>query len=337
MASIKKRKYKRGYTYLAQVKRLGFRTMTKSFDTKNEAKKWARTMERKLDQGEVFDYTQASRLTLRDLLNRYIKENKHRAKKSWRMEEYRVGYIKQDTIADCNCLRLSSKHLVEFRDRRLETVSNSTFNKDLSFLSQVIETAIHDWEIGFPSNPCKTVKRKADPKPRSRVFKGDEEHRLLEACVLVNIHGKSNPYLKPMVQFAIETAVRKGELFKIKYNDIDFTKCLLSLNDTKNGEDRVIPLSNKAIMILKSLPRRFDGKVFPMTKDSLKSWFNTAKKKANIKDFRWHDLRRVACSRLFEKGLGVEQVQAISGHKDPTILLNTYTRVDPAKLVKKLG
>ena len=53
--------------------------------------------------------------------------------------------------------------------------------------------------------------------------------------------------------------------------------------------------------------------------------------------FRWHDLRRVACSRLFEKGFGVEQVQAISGHKDPTILLNTYTRVDPGKLVKKLG
>jgi integrase len=169
------------------------------------------------------------------------------------------------------------------------------------------------------------------------VFKGDEEHRLLEASVLTNLHGKSNHYIKPMIIFSIETAVRQGELLKIRYHDIDFSKCLLSLNDTKNGEDRVIPLSNKAIMILKSLPRRFDGKVFPMTKDSLKSWFNTAKKKANIKDFRWHDLRRVACSRLFEKGLGVEQVQAISGHKDPTILLNTYTKVDPVKLVKKLG
>jgi integrase len=253
------------------------------------------------------------------------------------MEEYRSKYIKEDTIADCNCLRLSSKHLVEFRDRRLKTVSNSTFNKDLSFLSQVIETAIHDWEIGFPSNPCKTIKRKADPKPRSRVFKGDEERRLLEACVLVNMHGKSNPYLKPMVQFAIETAVRKGELFKIKYNDIDYDNCLLHLYETKNSEDRVIPLSKKAIMILKSMPRRFDGKVFPLTRDTLKSWWYTALRKAKIKDFRWHDLRRVACSRLFEKGLGVEQVQAISGHKDPTILLNTYTKVDPVKLVKRLG
>ena len=337
MAHIRKVKYKSTVSYNCIVKRVGFKTISRNFDTKIGAKKWARAIERKLDQGEVFDYSQASRLTLRDLLDRYISENKHRAKKGWRMEEYRSGYIKEDTIADCNCLRLSSKHLVEFRDRRLKTVSNSTFNKDLSFLSQVIETAIHDWEIGFPSNPCKTVKRKADPKPRSRVFKGDEEHRLLAACVLVNIHGKSNPYLKPMVQFAIETAVRKGELFKIKYNDIDFDNCLLHLYETKNSEDRVVPLSSKAIMILKSMPRRLDGKVFPLTRDTLKSWWKTAKKKAKIKDFRWHDLRRVACSRLFEKGLGVEQVQAISGHKDPTILLNTYTRVDPGKLVKRLG
>ena len=248
MAHIRKVKYKSTVSYNCIVKRVGFKTISRNFDTKIGAKKWARTIERKLDQGEVFDYSQASRLTLRGLLDRYINENKHRSKKGWRMEEYRSGYIKEDTIADCNCLRLSSKHLVEFRDRRLKTVSNSTFNKDLSFLSQVIETAIHDWEIGFPSNPCKTVKRKADPKPRSRVFKGDEEHRLLEACVLVNIHGKSNPYIKPMIQFAIETAVRKGELFKIKYNDIDFNKSLLHLYETKNSEDRIIPLSTKAIM-----------------------------------------------------------------------------------------
>ena len=95
--------------------------------------------------------------------------------------------------------------------------------------------------------------------------------------------------------------MRKGELFKIKYNDVDFNKSLLHLYETKNSEDRIIPLSKKAIMILKSMPRRFDGKVFPLTRDTLKSWWYTALRKAKIKDFRWHDLRRVACSRLFEK------------------------------------
>ena len=135
MAHIRKVKYKSTVSYNCIVKRVGFKTISRNFDTKIGAKKWARTIERKLDQGEVFDYSQASRLTLRDLLDRYINENKHRSKKGWRMEEYRSKYIKEDTIADCNCLRLSSKHLVEFRDRRLQTVCNTTFNGDLSFLS----------------------------------------------------------------------------------------------------------------------------------------------------------------------------------------------------------
>ena len=109
------------------------------------------------------------------------------------------------------------------------------------------------------------------------------------------------------------------------------------LLDTKNGEDRVVPLSEKAYFILKAQIRRLDDKIFPMTKDSLKFWFKQAKRRAKIEGFRWHDIRRHACSMLFEKGLSVPEVQLMSGHKDPKILLNTYTKLDPRKLVKKLG
>ena len=61
-----------------------------------------------------------------------------------------------------------------------------------------------------------------------------------------------------------------------------------------------------------------------------------AVKKAKIEDLRWHDLRRHACSLMFEKGLSVPEVQLISGHKDPRVLLNTYTKLDPVKIAKKL-
>ena len=74
-----------------------------------------------------------------------------------------------------------------------------------------------------------------------------------------------------------------------------------------------------------------------MTRDSLKFWFKQAKRRTKIKDFRWHDLRRHACSLLFEQGLSIAEVQSISGHRDPRILLNTYTKLDPKKIVKKLG
>jgi integrase len=212
------------------------------------------------------------------------------------------------------------------------SVTGSTFNKDLSFISSVIQSAINDWGIYFPSNPCRSMKREKESKPRTRVLEDNEQTELLEACALVN-----NIYLKPMVQFSIETAIRQGELLKIRYGNINFRNRTLLLTDTKNGEDRTIPLSEKAFLILQSQPRQFDGKVFPMTRNQVKYFWEEALKKTNIKGLRWHDLRRHACTLMFEKGLSVPEVQLCSGHLDPKILLNTYTKLDPKKIVKKLG
>ena len=333
MAYIQRRKRKKGFTYTALIRRAGHKAFVRTFDTKNRAVKWARGLERKLDIGDYSDFSEASKLTLRDLLNRYIAENKHRKKKDWKNEEYKVGYVLKDTIADTNCLRLSSKHLAEFRERRLMRVTKSTFNKDLSFISSVINTAIHDWGIYFPSNPCRALKREKEPQPRNRILGKDEEKELIEACALSKCI-----YLKPMVQFSIETAIRQGELLKIRFKDINFKKHTLLLTDTKNGRDRVIPLSQKAFLILSSLPRQFDGKLFPLTRNQLKHFWQDTLKKTNVKGFRWHDLRRHAVSIMFsEKNLDVPSVQLITGHLDPRVLLNTYTKLDPEKLVSKLG
>ena len=312
MAFIQRRKLKMGWRYTAQVKRKGFKTMVKTFATRTQAQKWSRGMERKLDIGDYSDYSEASRLTLGDLINRYKAENKHRRKKDWQNEEYKIKYILNDTISDTNCLRLSTKHL--------------------SFISSVIQTAINDWGIYFPSNPCRAMKREKENDPRDRVLEPHEQKELLEACALV-----SNPYLKPMVQFSIETAVRRSELLGIRYKNINFTNRTLLLTNTKNGKDRVLPLSEKAFLILQSQPRQFDGRVFPLTKNQVKHYWQQALKKTNIVGFRWHDLRRHSCGLLFEKGLSVPEVQLMSGHLDPKILLKTYTKLDPRKLVKKLG
>jgi integrase len=145
-----------------------------------------------------------------------------------------------------------------------------------------------------------------------------------------------------MVQFSIETAIRQGELLKSRREHVNWEKRTLTLYDTKNGEDRTIPLSQKAFSILSSLPKQFSGALFPIShwgrgRDELNWYWKLALRKAKIENLRWHDLRRHACSLLFEKGLSVPQVQVLSGHKDPRILLNTYTKLDPEKLVSKLG
>ena len=289
-------------------------------------------MENNLDKGLTSDFSEASRVMIKDLFKRYLKEHKHKHKKGWRVEEYTIGLMMKDPIADVNLLAFSTKDIAEYRDRRLDKVCPTTFNKDLSFLKVLIDIAINDWGITIPFNPCLNVRRLKQPRPRTRRLEGDEQTRLIEACAL-----SDNKYLKSMVQFSIETAIRQGELLKLTAKQINWHDKTMTLTDTKNGEDREVPLSEKAILILKSQILRIDGKIFPMTRDSLKFWFKQAKRRAKIKDFRWHDLRRHACSLLFESGLSLAEVQSISGHRDPRVLLNTYTKLDPKKIVKKLG
>ena len=312
MASIIKRKRNNRTTYLAFVRRKGVKAIVKSFYNKTDAKKWARAMERKLDTGDFSDYSEASKLTLGDLLERYIEEGKHSTKKDKKNIAYRVGNLRKDIIADTN-------------------LSPTTFNKHKSLISIIIDVAINDWGIYLPHNPCKLIKREKEPKPRNRILVNGEYERLIEACSL-----SKNKYLKSMVQFSIETALRQGELLKIRYELINFDKRTLFIPETKNGEARAIPLSEKALSILALIPRQLDGKLFPMTRDSLKVPWYRALKKAKINNFVWHDLRRHACSMLFEKGLSVPEVQLFSGHKDPRILLNTYTKLSPEKVAIKL-
>ena len=100
----------------ALIRRKGIKTITKSFISKAECSKWARNIERELDRGNNIDYSEANKLTLGDLFKRYIREDKHKRIKSWRMYEWRIGILLKDTISDTNLLRLSSKHLSEFTD-----------------------------------------------------------------------------------------------------------------------------------------------------------------------------------------------------------------------------
>jgi len=133
-----------------------------------------------------------------------------------------------------------------------------------------------------------------------------------------------------------ETAMRRGELSKLRWEQIDFKNSVARLIDTKNGEDREIPLSSRAISALKSLPRRFDGKVVGMTPDAITRAFKRSCDRAGIEDARIHDLRHEGVSRLFEAGLDLMEVASVSGHKTLG-QLKRYTHLKAADLAKKLG
>ena len=129
-------------------------------------------------------------------------------------------------------------------------------------------------------------------------MEGDEEQRLIKAC-----EQSKFVYLKSMVQFSIETAIRQGELLKARREHINWEKRTLTLYDTKNDEDRTIPLSKNAFLILSSLSKQFSGFLFPLrNRDELRWYWLLALRHAKLKDLRWHDLSDMLIHCCLKKG-----------------------------------
>ena len=148
-------------------------------------------------------------------------------------------------------------------------------------------------------------------------------------------HARS-PWLAPIVQLALETGMRLGEIMGVKWPDVNLRSRVVRLSDTKNGTRRDVPLSSRAVATLQALPKSLDGRVFPIAVETVKKAYHIAVERAGIEDLRFHDLRHEANSRVFERGLDMMEVAAITGHKT-LAMLKRYTHLRATDLARKLG
>ena len=168
---------------------------------------------------------------------------------------------------------------------------------------------------------------KREPDQRLRRLSRDELEQLISAeC--------NNPYTKPMILLALETAMRLGELLSLKWSRVDLDRGFAELQMTKNGHGRMVPLSAAALSVLSNLERDGDV-VFPVKPGTLKQSWVRLVKRAGINDLRFHDLRHEAISRLLEKGLTIPEAASVSGHKTASMLLR-YAHPDPVKVRQKM-
>jgi integrase len=227
---------------------------------------------------------------------------------------------------------LTSSQLAAYRDERLKVVSGATVNREFSVLSHAIDTARREWDVYLPTNPCTLVRRPPQGRPRDRRLQGDEEKRLLTAC-----RGARNKWLAHFVALAIETGMRRSELLGLLWDNVDLERRTAFLPVTKNGESRGVPLSSRAVEVLRALPSSTNGRVFgELTREALKQSFNRAARRAGITGLRVHDLRHEATSRFFEKGLNVMEVASVTGHKTLQ-MLKRYTHLSVTDLATRLG
>ncbi|GAA7762385.1 hypothetical protein HpMS107_26970 [Helicobacter pylori] len=222
--------------------------------------------------------------------------------------------------------------IAAYRDERLKQVAPGTVIRELAYLSAIVNHARREWGINI-TNPVASVRKPPSPQGRDRVLSAEEECRLLAALAPT---GRRNPWLRPMAILSLETAMRRGELLQLRWQNIDLASQTAFLPMTKNGTPRTVPLSRKAVDLLRDLPRCIDGSVFPINAPAHHKAFERACKRAGLVDLHWHDLRHTAITRLATKLPNLIELAAVSGHRSLT-MLKRYYHPSAADLAKKIG
>jgi len=317
---------KRSGNWRAKIRKSGSPSLNKTFLKKSDAVRWAVETERAIQLGSLV----SKDCTFRELLQRYADEVSQ-GKKSVAIERFRIGKLNRSWLADILVSKVRPHHIAKFRDERLKQVSATTCLRDLSLLSHSLNVAMREWGYNLMSNPVSKIRKPIAAKARTRRLEKGEEERLLESC-----KRSTNHWFFPLVCFAIETGMRRGEMLSLEWKDVHVDQGWVHLEETKNGTPRDVPLSTTAKGILTDLPRDISGFVFPIHFEALKGLWRRAIRRAGIEGLHFHDLRHEATSRFFEKGLNVMEVATITGHKDLR-MLQRYTHLKAENLARKLG
>lgn len=319
---------KRGpYQWEARIRKRGYPTTCKTFDTKVEAEAWAKDVETNMNKSLFVSAKEAEQYTLSECLDRYIEEYIPRLKHPKR-ETDRARFLQKRTLAHRIMATIRAKDIADLRrEREAEGASGNTIRLDFALLSKLFNYARSDWGMESLQNPVTLAAKPRPAKGRDRRLEDGEEERLLAVA---------SPQFKPVILFALETAMRRKELADLRWKCVNLVNRNVVLSETKNSEARTVPLSPRALAVLRELPRSIDQKsVFNFSEDQITTAMKLARKKARLDDLRFHDLRHEATSRFFElTDLDVMEIKAVTGHKTLQMLAR-YTHLRTARLADR--
>ena len=317
---------KRGNSWNAQVRISGWRSFTKTFKTKLDAKQWIVNLEKEL-KSKPLPEKNIKNLKLKDLFNKYKFEILPKLK-SHKIVTYKLNFLSRLWLGEIKVVNLTKGHLEQFcKDRKL-VVKDGTIKSELMLIKRIVKIATDKWNYGIPFNAFYGIELPSPHKPRNRRATQEEL-----SILIAHANKQRNTYISTIIQFAVETGMRRSEILKLKWIDVNLKTRIASLYDTKNGDERHIPLTKTAVQLLSNLTQLSDF-VFPISANCLRLAWERCRKKSNIKGLRFHDLRHEAVSRYFEMGLSVPEVALISGHKDVRQLFR-YTHLKPESLIAK--
>lgn len=341
MAYIKKR----GEYWRVEIRRKGQKPTYRTFDTQGEAQKWARRVESEMETGHYVDHSEAEQTTLRTALERYRKEvapkKRHPKQENGRIDRWLRNDLCYRTLAN-----LKGVDFARYRDaRREQGRAENTIRLELQIISHLFELARKEWGMEGLSNPLKNIRKPSGSSARDRRLDPGEYEKIYAALL-----SSGNPFAAPAFDLAIETSLRQGTLFSLKWEWIDLAKQMIRIPPLARGAENkgvpaVLPISTHAAGVLSNLHPRDDagapiinptGLVLKTTSNAVLCVWKRILPIVGVSGLRWHDLRHEAASRLFEKGLHPLEVASITGHKSMQ-MLKRYTHLKPESLLAKLG
>ncbi|MDP1543593.1 MAG: site-specific integrase [Polycyclovorans sp.] len=334
---------------------------SQTFSTRDAAADWLRQRDADARSGALRGRLMAETTTLRQGLTRYATEISSK-KKSGGSEQGAIARmlaghlaaladrpmsdIRTSDLADYVRIRSQDKNMRKgndpLRQRRGELVSSATVRSEIAIVSHLYNVARARWGYDGLHNPVTPGLRPKCGRGRERRLEAGEEARLMAAAMEYEAASRHRPSPVPIVsiiRFALMSAMRAGEIAEVRASRINFSQAsiLLPASTTKNGRARTVALAPSAVRLLRSMPTFADDRpIFGKSSAFLNAW-KFVRDRAGLDDFRFHDLRHEAVSRLFEEtNLSESEIATISGHLTPQ-MLRRYTHLRVSGVVAKLA
>lgn len=284
-------------------------------------------------EGKFFEVDEARKHTFDEMMDKFLKEYAPLVSMNQQVR-YKVSLKNlKPFLCGLNLSEITPRLISEYQQKRLrDGVTPATTNRERDVISKAFNLAVKQWEW-CKDNPCQKVPKLQENNTIERYLLPDEEIRLLQACM---------PFkdLADVVNFALNTGFRLGEMLNLKWTDVDMFKRTISISITKNKQPRTIPMNDTVYMLLtnRNKVRNISGFVFSYKERQLQKDFEKACKAAQVVKFRFHDLRHTAASRMSQAGVDLYTVAKVLGHKSIVTTqryahLNTESLKEPLKVL----
>jgi len=260
-------------------------------------------------------------VTFQEFAELYIDNYAKVNKRSWKSDRSRIQAHMVPLFGDLPLKEITPLLIEKYRAERLKKtrktangtthIEKSTANREITIMKKMFNIAV-DWGYA-DTNPAQKIKFFSEKdRQKERILKDQEELNLLRACP---------KYIRPIIEAALNTGMRRGEIFNLKWEQVNLEEMTITVQNTKSGKNRTIPINNRLHQILME-QKKLKGQassVFPNPDTGrpfvdIKKSFKRACEDAGIKDLRFHDLRHTFASRLVKAGVDLITVRDLLGH-----------------------